>query len=94
MSKRSQEASSSEFSPMAKPKPMIPAKLKPMNLVLHNRLSARKNPPQDLRDPVNPGMPKRRRGRGGEKRFSVCVCALCAVCDLFRHSSEIGQNQM
>ena len=44
MSKRSQEASSSEFSPVAKPKPMIPAKLKPMNLELHNRLSAGKNP--------------------------------------------------
>ena len=56
MSKKGQEATSSEGSPMAKPKPMNPAmaKLRPMNLVLHNSLSARKNPPQDLSDPVNP----------------------------------------
>ena len=44
---------------MAKPKPMDPAmaKSKTVNLVLHNPLSARKNPPQDLRDPVNLGRP-------------------------------------
>ena len=41
MSKRGQEATSSEGSSMAKPKP-------------NNPLSARKNPPQDLWDPVNP----------------------------------------
>ena len=33
MSKRGQEATSSEPSPMAKPRPMIPAKAKPLNLV-------------------------------------------------------------
>ena len=49
MPKRWQEATSSEG-----PKPTIPAKARPMNLVLHNPLSARKNPPQDLSDPVNP----------------------------------------
>ena len=29
------------------------AKSRPMNLVLRNPLSARKNPPQDLSNPVN-----------------------------------------
>ena len=33
MSKRSQEATSSEGSPMAKPKPMLPSKARPVNLV-------------------------------------------------------------
>ena len=42
MPKRGHEATSSSGSPMAKPKPMIPAKARPTN------------PPQDLRDPVNP----------------------------------------
>ena len=56
MSKRGQEATSSEGSPMAKPKPMnsAMAKLRPMKLVMHNPLSARKNPLQDLSNPVNP----------------------------------------
>ena len=55
MSKRGQQATSSEGSPMAKPKLMNPAmaKSRPRNLVLHNPLSARKNPPQDLSGPVN-----------------------------------------
>ena len=55
MSKRGQEATPSEGSLMAKPKPMNPAMAKSRltNLVLRNPLSARKNPPQDLRDPVN-----------------------------------------
>ena len=48
MSKRGQEATSSEGSSLEKPKPM-----NPMSLVLHNPLSARKNPPQDLSNPVN-----------------------------------------
>ena len=54
MSKGGQEATSSEDSSMAKPKPMTPAKARPMNLVLHNPLSATRNHPQDLGDPVNP----------------------------------------
>ena len=54
MSKRGQEATSSEGSPVAKPKPMIPAKARPINLVSHSPWSARENPPQDLRYPVNP----------------------------------------
>ena len=64
MSKRGQEATSSEGSAMAKPGPMIPAKAKttPMNLVLHDPLSARKNPPQDLSYPVNPGNAKEEQG--------------------------------
>ena len=55
MAKKRQEATSSEGSPMAKPEPTSPAmaKSRPMNLVLHNPLNARKNPPQDLSDPVN-----------------------------------------
>ena len=39
---------------MAKLKPMIPAKARPINLVSHSPWSARENPPQDLRYPVNP----------------------------------------
>ena len=38
----------------AKPKPMIPAKARPINLVSHSPLSASENLPQDLRYPVNP----------------------------------------
>ena len=53
--KERQEATSSECSPMAKPKPMIRAKARPINLVSHSPLSARENPPQNLRDPVNQG---------------------------------------
>ena len=46
MPKRGQEATSNEDSSMAKPKPMnsAMAKSRPMNLVMHNPLSARKNP--------------------------------------------------
>ena len=54
MSKRGQTATSSEGSPMVKPKPMIPAKARPINLVSHSPRSARENPPQDLGYPVNP----------------------------------------
>ena len=56
MSKRGQEVTSSEGSPRAKPKPMnsAMAQSRPMNLLLHNLLSARKNPLQDLNNPVNP----------------------------------------
>ena len=56
MSKRGQEATSSEGSPIAKPKPMISAmaKSKPMNLVLHNPLSARKNPPGNRCGSIQP----------------------------------------
>ena len=55
MSKRGQETTSSEGSPMAKPKPMVPAKARPINLVLRSPWSARENPPQELGHPVNPG---------------------------------------
>ena len=48
MSKRGQEATSSEGSPMAKPKPKVPAKARPV------AWSARENPPQDLGYQVNP----------------------------------------
>ena len=48
MSNRGQEATSSEGSPMAKPKPMVPAKARPVNLVLRSPWSARENPPQNL----------------------------------------------
>ena len=54
MSKRGPETTSSECSPMAKPKPMVLAKAKPLNLVLRIPCSARENPPQDLGYPVNP----------------------------------------
>ena len=54
MSKRGQEGTSSEGSPMAKPKPMDPAKARPVNLALRSPWSARENPPQDLGYPVNP----------------------------------------
>ena len=62
MSKRGQEVTSSGSSPMAKPEPLIPATARPIYLVLHNSLSARKNPPQDLRDPMNPGNVDEERG--------------------------------
>ena len=55
MSKRCQEATPSEGSPMAKPKPMVLAKARPINLVSRSSWSARENPPQDLGYPVNPG---------------------------------------
>ena len=45
MSKRGQETTCSEGSPMAKPKPMVPAKAKPVNLVLRSPWSARENLP-------------------------------------------------
>ena len=51
--KERQEVTSSEGSPIPKPKPMIPAMAKPMNLLLPNPVSARKKPPQDVRDPAN-----------------------------------------
>ena len=54
MSKRDQEDTSGERSPMTKPKPMVPARARPVNLVLRSPWSARENPPQDLRHPVNP----------------------------------------
>ena len=38
---------------MAKPKPMIPAKARTINLVSHSPWSARENPPQDLGYPFN-----------------------------------------
>ena len=54
MSKRGQDATSSEGSPMAKPKPTVPAKAGPINLVLHSPWSAKDNPSQDLGFPVHP----------------------------------------
>ena len=45
----------SEGSPMAKRKPIFPAKARLVNLVLRSAWSARENPPQDLGYPVNPG---------------------------------------
>ena len=48
MSKRGEEATSSEGSLMAKPRPMIPAKAKPVNLVLRSPWSTRENPPQNF----------------------------------------------
>ena len=53
MSKRGQEATSSEGSPMAKRRPMVPAKTRTVNLVLRSPWSARENPPQDLGYPVD-----------------------------------------
>ena len=53
MSKRGQEATSSEGSPVATPKPMVPAKTRPVNLVLRSPWSARENPPEDLGYPVD-----------------------------------------
>ena len=55
MSKRCQETTSSAGSPIAKPKPKVPARAKPVNLVLRSPWSARENLPQDLGYLVNPG---------------------------------------
>ena len=46
MSKRDQEETSGEGSPMAKPKPMVPARARPVNLVLRSPWSAMKNRPR------------------------------------------------
>ena len=54
--KRGPEATPSEGSPVTKPKPMVPAKARPVNMVLRSPWSARENPPQDLGYSVNPGM--------------------------------------
>ena len=53
VSKRRQEATW-EGSPVAKLKPMIPAKVRRINLVSHSPWGAKENPPQDLRYRVNP----------------------------------------
>ena len=54
MSKRGQEATSGEGSPMAKPRPMIPTKAKPANLALRSPWSTRENPQQNLGHSVDP----------------------------------------
>ena len=54
MSKRGQVATSGEGSPMAKPKPTVPANARPINSVLVSPWSARENPSQYLGCPVNP----------------------------------------
>ena len=48
ISKRGQEGS-----PMAKPKPMVPVKARPVHLVLRSPWSASENPPQDSGYPDN-----------------------------------------
>ena len=55
MSKRRLDATSREGSPVAKTKPTVPAKARPINLVLHSPWNARANPSQDLGNSVNPG---------------------------------------
>ena len=54
MSKRGQDATFSEGSPMLEPKPTVPAKARPINLVLHSPWSAREISSQNLGYPVNP----------------------------------------
>ena len=44
-----------EGSPVAKPKPAVPLKARPINLILHSPWSARENPSQNLGYPVDPG---------------------------------------
>ena len=53
MSKRGQEATSNEGSPMAKPRPTVPAKARPLSLVSRSPWSER-NSSQNLVYPVNP----------------------------------------
>ena len=50
MSKRGQETTSSEGSPMAKPKPMVPAKARPVNLVFYAARGARGKIPRTTWD--------------------------------------------
>ena len=64
MSKREREAA---------PKPMIPAKARPINLVSHSPLSATENPPQDLRYPVNPVNVDERQGSQTRTRKLVRI---------------------
>ena len=54
MSKSGEEATSSEGSTMAKPKPMVPAKTKPVNVMSRTPWSAREHILQDLGYPVDP----------------------------------------
>ena len=61
MTKRGQTATSSEGSPMAKPKPMNSAMARPLNLVARNPKNEKKSP-QDLSNPVNPGNVEKKKG--------------------------------
>ena len=53
MSKKGQDATSREGSPMTESKPTDPAKARPINFFFHSPWSARENPSQDLGSPVN-----------------------------------------
>ena len=61
MSKRGQEATSREDSPMAKPETTIPAKARPLNLAAHS-LWSEKNSSQNLGYLVNPENADERKG--------------------------------
>ena len=76
MSKRRQEATSSEGSPMAKPKQMnsVMAKSRPINLVRHNPVSVRKNPPQDLSNTANPENVENRCGTQAKIQTNILKC--------------------
>ena len=81
MSKRSQKSTSTEGSPMAKSRPM--------NLVSHSLVSARKNSPQDMSDSKNPGNTK-------EEHGNVSASIWQQVRDLSQHSalnSQVRQQE-
>ena len=73
MSKRGQEATSSEGSPMAKPRPTIPAKAKSVNLVLRSPWSAKEHPPHDVGHLVNPGNDDEGQGDNTSRRRLVRI---------------------
>ena len=61
MSKRGQEATSGEGSPMAEPKPMVPAKARPLNLVSRSPWSEKKYS-RNLGSLINPWNADERKG--------------------------------
>ena len=79
-SKRGQEATSSEASPMAKPKPKVPAKARPLKLVSRSPWSE-KNFSQNLAFLVNPENADERKG------VEINLCKPLSL-------SEIGYSQV
>ena len=82
-SKSGQEATSSEGSPMAKPKPMVPAKARPLNLVARSPWSE-KNSSQNYEYSINPGNADERKEVGIASGNSLQTAS----------KSEVGYSQV
>ena len=83
MSERGQEAISNEGSPKAKPKPVVPAKARPLNLV-SRRPWSEKNSSQNLGYLVNPGNADERKG------VEIATGKLLQIAS----KSEVGYSQV